>query len=214
MGFTYPFPNFNDCTGIRRFLVLTHWGRVMHICVSKLTTIGSDNGLPPDRRQAIIWTNDGILLIGTLGTNFSEILGEIHSFSFKKMHLKMSSSKGRLFSLGLNELIFSHQVTTTTVEEAFQQQKSDSTSVSFHIDHTHQNDDCHRYKATIHMTAEMKEGPEDTKLSLRHDDFKPQTVTLADREFWGPVPLPRMAPNTKVKCLVASHRYVYIYYNL
>ena len=40
-----------------------------HICVSKLTFIGSDNGLSPDRRQAIIWTNDGILLIGPLETN-------------------------------------------------------------------------------------------------------------------------------------------------
>ena len=69
-----------------------------------LTIIGSDNGLPPDRRQAIIWTNAGILLIRTSGTNLSEILGEIHSFSFKKMHLKTSSAKGRLFSLGLNEL--------------------------------------------------------------------------------------------------------------
>ena len=78
---------------------LTHWGRVTHICVSKLTTIGSDNGLSPGRRQAIIWTNDGILLIRTLGTNFSEILGKIHSFSFKKMYLKMSA-KLRLFCLG------------------------------------------------------------------------------------------------------------------
>ena len=43
---------------------LTHWGRVTHICVSKLTIIGSDNGLSPGRRQAIIWTNAGILLIG------------------------------------------------------------------------------------------------------------------------------------------------------
>ena len=75
-----------------------------HICVGKLTIIGSDNGLPPDRRQAIIWTNAGILLIQTLRTNFSEILGEINSFSFKKMHLKRSSAKGRLFSLSLNEL--------------------------------------------------------------------------------------------------------------
>ena len=32
------------------------------------------------RRQTIIWTNAGILLIRTLGTNFSEISGEIHSF--------------------------------------------------------------------------------------------------------------------------------------
>ena len=43
---------------------LSHWGRVTHICVSKLTIIGSDNGLSPGRRQAIIWTNVGILLIG------------------------------------------------------------------------------------------------------------------------------------------------------
>ena len=46
-----------------------------HICVSKLTIIGSDNGLSPGRRQAIIWTNAGILLIRTLGTIFREILG-------------------------------------------------------------------------------------------------------------------------------------------
>ena len=85
-------------------IVLTHWGRVTHICVSKLTIIGSDNGLSPCRRQAIIRTNDGILLIRTLGTNFSEILSEIHSVSFRKMHLKMSSAKWRLFCLGLNEL--------------------------------------------------------------------------------------------------------------
>ena len=53
---------------------LTHWGRVTHLCVNKLTIIGSDNGLSPDWRQAIIWTNAGILLIGPLGTNFSDIL--------------------------------------------------------------------------------------------------------------------------------------------
>ena len=50
--------------------VLTHWGRVTYIRIGKLTIIGSDNGLSPGRRQAIIWTNAGILLIGPLGTNF------------------------------------------------------------------------------------------------------------------------------------------------
>ena len=84
--------------------ILTHWGRVTHICVSKLTIIDSDNGLSPDRRQAIIWTNAGILLIGPLGTNFSEIFVEILAFSFKKMHLKVSSVKRRPFCLGLNVL--------------------------------------------------------------------------------------------------------------
>ena len=83
---------------------LNHWGRVTHICVGKLTIIGSDNGLLPGGRQAIIWTNAGILLIGPLGTNFNENLIEIHTFSFKKIHLKMSSGKWRPFCLGLNVL--------------------------------------------------------------------------------------------------------------
>ena len=76
---------------------LTHWGRVTHICVSKLTIIGPDNGLSPDRRQAIVWTNAGLLLIGPLGTNFNEILIEILTFPFKKMRLKVSSAKRRPF---------------------------------------------------------------------------------------------------------------------
>ena len=75
-----------------------------YIYVHKQTIIGSDNGLSPGRRQAIIWTNAGILLIATLGTNFSEILIEILIFSFKKMGLKVSSAKWRPFCLGLNVL--------------------------------------------------------------------------------------------------------------
>ena len=67
---------------------LTHWGRVTHICVNKLTIIGSDDGLSPGRRQAIIWTNAGILLIGPLGTNFSEIIVGIQTFSFRKNALE------------------------------------------------------------------------------------------------------------------------------
>ena len=86
-------------------LVLTHWSRVTHICVSKLPTIGSDNGLSPGRRQAIIWTYAGILLIGPLWINFSEILIKIPTFSFKKMRLKVSSAKWRPCCIGLNVLI-------------------------------------------------------------------------------------------------------------
>ena len=59
---------------------LTPWGRVTHIYISKLTIIGSDNGLSPGWHQAIVWTNVAILLIEHLGTNFSEILIEIHIF--------------------------------------------------------------------------------------------------------------------------------------
>ena len=85
------------------YCVLTYWGRVAHICVGNLTIIGSDNDLLPNRRQAIIWTNAGILLIDLPGTNFSEILIEIHTFSVQKTHLKMSA-KWRLFRPGLNVL--------------------------------------------------------------------------------------------------------------
>ena len=86
---------------------LTLRGRVTHICFSKLTIISSDNGLSPGRRQALIWPNAEILLIRPLGTNFSEISIEFHTFSFKKMHLKMSSGKCRPSCLGLNVLTLS-----------------------------------------------------------------------------------------------------------
>ena len=76
-----------------------------HICISKLTIIASDNGLSPGRRQAIIWTNAGILLIRLLGTNFNEMLIEIVTFSFMKMCLKVSSAIWRQFCLGLNVLM-------------------------------------------------------------------------------------------------------------
>ena len=56
-----------------------------HVCVSKLTIIGSDNGLLPGWRQAIIWTNAGILLSGPLRTYFSEIWIEILIFLWKKV---------------------------------------------------------------------------------------------------------------------------------
>ena len=72
--------------------------------VSRLTNIGSDNGLAPTRRQAIIWTNTGLLLNGPLGTYFSEIWNKIQQFSLKKINLKMSSGKCRPSCLGLNVL--------------------------------------------------------------------------------------------------------------
>ena len=75
-----------------------------HICVGKLIIIGSDNGLSPDRRQAIIWTNAGLLSIRPLRTYLSENLIKIQQFSLKKMHLKMSSGKWRPSCLGLNVL--------------------------------------------------------------------------------------------------------------
>ena len=94
---------------------LTNWGRVTHICVGNLTIVGPDNGLSPGRRQAIIWTNARILVIGPWGTNFSEILIGIQTFSFKKMHLKMSSAKWLPFCLGLNVLNTSLRLTVNVV---------------------------------------------------------------------------------------------------
>ena len=82
-------------------LLLTHWGHVTHICVSKLTIIGPDDGLSPGRFQTIIWTNTGILLIGPSKTNFNETLIEIYVIPFKKMHLKLSSGNWRPFCLSV-----------------------------------------------------------------------------------------------------------------
>ena len=79
--------------------ILTHRGQVTHICTSKITSIGLDNGLSPGRSEAIIWTSAEILLIGTLGTNFSEISIEIYTFSFKKMHLKRRLETGGHFAI-------------------------------------------------------------------------------------------------------------------
>ena len=53
----------SDWIDLKSERTLTHWGLVMHICVSESTIIGSDNGLSPGQRQAIIWTNAGIMLI-------------------------------------------------------------------------------------------------------------------------------------------------------
>ena len=83
---------------------LTRWGRATHICVSNLIITGSDMGLLPGRRQAIIWTNARISSIGPLAINFSEILIKIQIISLKKMYLKLSSAKWRLLCLDLNML--------------------------------------------------------------------------------------------------------------
>ena len=102
-----------------------------HICVSKIIIIGSDNGLSPDRRQAIIWTNDGMLLIGPWGTNFNEISIGIQTFSFKKMHVKMSSAKWRPFCLGLNVLKSNHVRTRRSENDNTPQPLDQWTNSSF-----------------------------------------------------------------------------------
>ena len=77
---------------------LTYW--VTHISVSKLgPIIGSGNGMSPERRQVIIWTNAGIFSIGF----FEQNVRGIHHFSYKNM--KMSPAICRSLCLGLSMLI-------------------------------------------------------------------------------------------------------------
>ena len=82
----------------------THTHTHIYICVAKITISVSDNGLSPGRRQAILWNNAGILLIGLSGTNFSETLVGIQTFHSRKRTWKCCLQKWRIFCLGLNEL--------------------------------------------------------------------------------------------------------------
>ena len=86
------------------WLVLTHWGRVTHTYVTKLTIIGSNSGLSPGLRRAIIWTNAGMLLTGQLGTNFSEMLIEICFHSRKCIWKCRQEIVGHFASVGFDVL--------------------------------------------------------------------------------------------------------------
>ena len=65
------------------------------ICVGNITITGLDNYLSLRRHKNITWTSAGILLIWPLGTNLIEILFNVHTFPFKKMYLKIPSTKWR-----------------------------------------------------------------------------------------------------------------------
>ena len=82
--------------------LLTHWGRVAHICVSKLTIMVSDKGLSLVRRPAIICTNGGIWLIGSLETKFQINLNRNSHNFIKEMHLKIWSGNWWPFCFGIN----------------------------------------------------------------------------------------------------------------
>ena len=58
------------------------------ICVVNRVSIGSNNGLSPGRRQAIIWTNADISSIRTQRAYFNEIAFEIQIFLFMKMRFE------------------------------------------------------------------------------------------------------------------------------
>ena len=96
--------NFARCYHVD-IAVYIELGRVLHICVGKLTNIGSDNGLLAGWYQGIIWTSAGILINGPWGTNFNDIFIKIEWFSLTKLHLKMPSAKWQPICLSLNMLM-------------------------------------------------------------------------------------------------------------
>ena len=134
-------------------LMLTHWGQVMHIYVSKLTIIGSNNGLVSGQHQAIIWTNAGILLIWTLlvGTNFSGISSEIHTFSFKKQHLNVLSGQWWPFCLGLNVLHGGYMFQSVCISFLFDNDKCISVTALFGLKHHISEDKWSTYGISIRI---------------------------------------------------------------
>ena len=84
--------NVNIHVGLAKFeqpsMCLIHWDRVTHIYVSKLTIIASDNGLQLGWHQAIIRVSNGMLLIGYLGTNVSNISIETQDIFVQKYVIK------------------------------------------------------------------------------------------------------------------------------
>ena len=73
-----------------------------YVCVNIYQAIiGSDNGMSTSWHQAFIRISAGVLLIGTLVTNLSDIWTNLCIFFFMKRLLKMSSAKLWPFCLGL-----------------------------------------------------------------------------------------------------------------
>ena len=85
-----------------------------HFCVTNLTTNGSDHGL-------LSWTKplSNPMLKYCLGTNFGEIVIQIQTFSFKKMHLKVSSTKWGLFCVCYHFIHKIHYLLYTTHTVSF-----------------------------------------------------------------------------------------------
>ena len=67
---------------------------------------GATTGLPnnPFQRQALIWTNHGLLIIRALATKFSKIWIKMQRFSLKKINSEIYFVKYRPFCLRLNVL--------------------------------------------------------------------------------------------------------------
>ena len=75
----------------------THRGQVTHICGSKLSIVRSDNGLSPGRRQAIAWTNAGMLLVESLEQTSVKSYSEFTHFNSRKCIWKRRLENGGHF---------------------------------------------------------------------------------------------------------------------
>ena len=88
-------------------IYLTHWGQETHICVNEHVNIG--------RCKAIIWTNAGMLLVGHLGTNFSERLIEIIPFHPRKCIWKYRLENGGHFFYKIDYFLYTWKLFTIIV---------------------------------------------------------------------------------------------------
>ena len=106
LGFNMRIPDPGEMYSFRsKYSILTHWGRVKHICVGNLTTIVSDHGLSPwsapRHHLNQCWNIANWTLRDQIKLNYYYY--EIHTFSSMKMHSKRSSGKWWP-RLGLNVL--------------------------------------------------------------------------------------------------------------
>ena len=89
----YRFVIFWSLNWFQMLAVLTHWSRVTHMCVNRLTSINSDKGWLLGCRQAIIWANVAILLIGPSQTSM-KFKSKFKHFLWRKIYLKSRQQSG------------------------------------------------------------------------------------------------------------------------
>ena len=133
---------------IEAVLSLAHCCQVTQTSVSELTITDSGNGLSPGRRQAIIWTNAGILLIDhrehislKLKINFIFLIECVHTFlkSFYTYICHASLPGGTLYGwhgyalFWFNNSISSLRGQHATVNELYFSQLSNDITTSTYL---------------------------------------------------------------------------------
>ena len=111
---------------------LTRWGRVTHICVGKLTIIGSDNGLSPGRYSHYLnqcWN----IVNWTLRNKFQWNFNRNSNIFIYENRMKISSAKWRSFCPCLN--VLTHYFRWLNAKEANPQCTEAASLVSFALSH-------------------------------------------------------------------------------